>query len=47
MKGGPTVVNSVVTGCVKDPFQRTYLADCFRVQPELIEQVDLVVYQIQ
>ena len=42
-----TVVNSVVTGGVEDPFQRAYLTDCFRVQPELIDQIQLVVHQVE
>ena len=42
-----TVVNSVVTGRVEDPLKWAYLIDDFCVQPELIEQVHLVMYQIQ
>ena len=37
---------SVVSGCVEDPLEGTQFADDFRVQPKLVEQVELQVDQI-
>jgi hypothetical protein len=37
---------SVVSGCVEDPLEGTQLADDFRVQPKLVQQVELQVDQI-